>query len=140
MRLNGRIFLPLPPAGGMLRSWACRATTRPYEWFILGVFDKTENFKFHVVKYPSIHSNVPDNLLYHVFYSQIIRILSICTCKDTFLPWFCKIVTKCVTKGAKPYPLCQKIKQLQRNYQLTKTDCSYTELCNNIHCIYAKQN
>ena len=50
--------------------------------FQVSVFDKTDNFSFDVVKYPS--SNTPDNLLYNVYYSQALQFLYICSDSISF--------------------------------------------------------
>ena len=52
--------------------------------FDIQVYDKTNNFNFEVFKYPSTNSNIPENILPNVFYSQAIRFLGICNKKRTF--------------------------------------------------------
>ena len=80
--------------------------------FNVSVFDKTDGFNFEVVKYPSLDSNVPDNILYNVFYSQALRYLYICTDKTSFLKCLKPLFNKCKTKGATTNKLISKLKQL----------------------------
>ena len=68
--------------------------------FNIGIYDKTDNYDFEVVKYPSIQSNIQDSLLYNVFYSQLLRFFNICNCKIAFLDSSKKLLDRCVYKGA----------------------------------------
>ena len=93
--------------------------------FELGVYDQTEKFKFNVLKYPSIKSNVPDSILYNVFYSQTFRIASIFNNKNTLKDWFRKIVSRCRGKGAT---------QSKRSRRLRKVD--FASLKNGVGITY----
>ena len=66
--------------------------------FQVSVFDKTDNFSFDVVKYPSLSSNTPDNLLYHVYYSQALRYLYICSDSISFNTSLHILSKKCLKK------------------------------------------
>ena len=80
--------------------------------FDISVYDKTNKFDFEVVKYPSIQSNIPDQCLYNVFYSQAVRYLNICNKDYFFLDCLKKLTEKCIDKGANLILLKNKIKKL----------------------------
>ena len=46
----------------------------------LNIYDKTDDFPFHVVKVGSVNSNVHSNIGYNMFYTQTIRFLRIANC------------------------------------------------------------
>ena len=83
--------------------------------FEVSVFDKTNSFSFNVVKYPSLNSNVPDQVLYNVFYSQIIRFLNICTHESSFLTNLSKLSDTCKNKGAAFSKLKNELQKLFKN-------------------------
>ena len=97
--------------------------------FELGVYDKTEKFKFNVIKYPSIKSNVPDSILYSVFYSQTLRIMSFCNTKSTLKEWFRKIVSRCRERGATQSKLIRKLRKVDLASLKNRIDITYNELC-----------
>ena len=67
--------------------------------FDISVYDKTNNFNFDVVKFPSLQSNIPDNVLYNVYYSQLIRYLNISSNSTNFLKLLKQLTDKCKLKG-----------------------------------------
>ena len=46
--------------------------------FFTSVFDKRDAFKFYIVNYPFLDSNIPTNPAYGVYLSQLVRIGRIC--------------------------------------------------------------
>ena len=45
----------------------------------LSMYNKIDDFNFEVVKLTSPHSNIPIEIDYNVFYSQVLRYANICT-------------------------------------------------------------
>ena len=86
--------------------------------FNISVFDKTNNFNFEVVKYPSLKSNVPNQILYNVFYSQLVRFLNICNKESSFLSNVQNLCKKCKLKGADIAGLIKEIKKFFKKYSL----------------------
>ena len=84
--------------------------------FDITVYDKTNNFNFKVVKYPSLRSNIPDHLLYNVFYSQMIRFFNICNDRSSFLSNIKMLVERCKQKGATTDKLFRAIHKLSKNH------------------------
>ena len=83
--------------------------------FDISVYDKTDKFGFHVIKYPSVQSNIPDNVLYNVFYSQTLRYLNICNNSTNFLFHLTNLINKCKLKGASKHNLNVQIRKLFQN-------------------------
>lgn len=83
--------------------------------FKISVYDKTNDFGFHVVKYPSLQSNVPDKILYNVYYSQLLRYMNICNDGTNFLSLFGELTHKCKSKGANKLNLNTQIRKLFKN-------------------------
>ena len=100
--------------------------------FNIGIYDKTDNYNFEVVKYPSIHSNIQDSLLYNVFYSQMLRFFNICNSKIAFLDSSKQLLNRCLYKGAERNKLMEKIKILNKKYNLSRIDLSLDELLNHL--------
>ena len=80
--------------------------------FDIQVYDKTNNFNFEVFKYPSTNSNIPENILPNVFYSQAIRFLGICNKKEHFIQAINGLAHKCMSKGLKSQQLRFQLKKL----------------------------
>lgn len=83
--------------------------------FRVSVFDKTNEFGFDVVKYPSINSNIPDGVLYSVYYSQLLRFLNICNHGTDFLYLLDQLTRKCEAKGASRSKLNSQIIKIIKN-------------------------
>ena len=103
--------------------------------FHISIYDKTNNFNFKVVKYPSLRSNVPDQILYNVFYSQMIRFLNICTDKSKFLCNLKILFEKCKLKGATKTKLDKTISKLAKNRTvlMEKLEISFEQILQFIH-------
>lgn len=96
--------------------------------YLTRVFDKTDSFNFSINKYPSLSSNVPNKILYEVFYSQILRPLKICNNVDAFIERVVVIFNICVRRGASPSKLIQKLKKYFRNHDFSKFNLSKNDL------------
>ena len=68
--------------------------------FTTSVYDKTDVFNFEVVKCSSLQSNLPDTILYNVFYSQALCFLTICSSKSSFMDSMVRLFIKCKNKVA----------------------------------------
>ena len=86
------------------------------EKFMTGIFDKRNEFPFEVCRYPSTKSNIPDNTLHNVFYSQLIRIYRVCNFLTSFELAIQELFSRCITKGGTNKLLRNQIsKFFQRN-------------------------
>ena len=55
--------------------------------FCISIYDKRDDFTFRIVNFPDIDSNIPANLAYGVYISQLVRYtrILICTSKVDFM-------------------------------------------------------
>ena len=102
--------------------------------FDIKVYDKTDNFTFEVFKYPSNESNIPDNILSNVYYSQTIRFLNLCNRKEHFLYAVKNLTNKCINKGASLLNLKNQIKKLftRKNSTLLKLGINLKDILSSI--------
>ncbi len=52
--------------------------------FEIGIYDKREDFPFNIVQFVPTSSNVPRNILYGVFSTQVIRYFRVCSSLETY--------------------------------------------------------
>ena len=57
--------------------------------FRISIYDKREDFAFRIVNFPHMDSNIPANLAYGVYITQLLRYARICTSKVDFINSFC---------------------------------------------------
>ena len=53
--------------------------------FRISIYDKRDDFKFLIVNFPHMDSNIPANPAYGVYISQLVRYARICTSKVDFM-------------------------------------------------------
>ena len=47
--------------------------------FVFKIFDKVDLFNFEVISFPYLESNVPSQICYKTFFSQLVRFANICS-------------------------------------------------------------
>ena len=62
-------------------------------------YDKKEDFSFNVISYPFLSGNIPSNLSYGIFTSQLVRFSKINSTYKGFKDDISKLVTKLVSQG-----------------------------------------
>ena len=67
--------------------------------FTTAVFDKRDNFSFHIVNFPHMDSNIPSKPAYGVYISQLIRIGRICDSYESFYTRHHKLTCRLVKQG-----------------------------------------
>jgi hypothetical protein len=67
--------------------------------FTTAVFDKRDNFSFHIVNFPHMDSNIPSKPAYGVYISQLIRIGRICDSYESFFTRHHKLTCRLVKQG-----------------------------------------
>ena len=65
----------------------------------IAVYNKTDDFNFHVVRYGFANSNVHTSMGYKVFYTQLIRIARICNNFNDFAPRIGQLVHTLLENG-----------------------------------------
>ena len=63
--------------------------------------EKVKVFGFKVFRYPYIKSNIPDKILYNVFYSQLVRFSRVCHNMDGLISAIKTLKGRVLAKGAK---------------------------------------
>ena len=51
----------------------------------ISIYDKRDDFNFQNINFPHMDSNIPGNLAYGVYISQLVRHATVCTSKVDFL-------------------------------------------------------
>ena len=86
------------------------------EGLAISVYNKTDDFNFHVVSLTFPHSNIPLEVGYNVFFSQILRYGNICTSLDIFNSHLHKIYTILIDRGYDRLILIKNIRRCFRKY------------------------
>ena len=82
----------------------------------LFVYNKTDDFNFEVVTLTFPHSNIPLEVGYNIFYSQVLRFANICNNLDTFMIHLSKMFSILVSRGYSKSQLLKYIKRCMRKY------------------------
>ena len=67
--------------------------------FRVALYDKRKDFKFKVISYPFLEGNIPNNLSYGVFTSQLIRFANINNTFNGFFNDSKELISKLVCQG-----------------------------------------
>ena len=102
------------------------------EKFMTGIFDKRNEFPFEVCRYPSTKSNIPDNTLHNVFYSQLIRIYRVCNFLTSFELAIQELFSRCITKGSTIKILRNQISKFFKRNSPFKFDIACKDFLANI--------
>ena len=54
------------------------------EKFVTTIYDKRDDFNFHIVNFPYLDSNIPTRPAYGIYISQLVRIARICVKYSSF--------------------------------------------------------
>ena len=84
----------------------------------VSVYNKTDDFNFHVVSLTFPHSNIPMEIGYNVFFSQLLRYGNICTNLDSFTFHLNKMFKILLDRGYQYNRLVKNIKRCMRKYIL----------------------
>ncbi len=67
--------------------------------FRVTLYDKRKDYSFHVISYPFLDGNIPNNLSYSVFISQLVRFAKINTTVEGFYSNIADLLRKLVSQG-----------------------------------------
>ena len=94
------------------------------------LYDKREDYKFEIVNYPHLDSNIPEKIAYGVFTSQLIRYARICTHKENLIDRIKLLIDRLLKKKYTVERLKKTaIKCLQQHKWIQNT-MSYQEMIN----------
>jgi len=82
----------------------------------ISVYNKTDDFNFHVVSLTFPHGNIPLEIGYNVFFSQILRYGIICTSLDLLTPHIHRIFTILVNRGYNRLILIKNLRRCFKKY------------------------
>ena len=63
------------------------------------IYDKRDNFDFHITNFPYLSSNIPTSPAYSIFISQIIRYARACSSYGCFIPRATRFSNKLLEQG-----------------------------------------
>ena len=82
------------------------------------VYNKTDDFNFDVVSLTFPHSNIPEEVGYNVFYSQVLRYGTICSKYTEFQFYVSKILKVLVGRGYNRSKLIRHVKRCLNKYPI----------------------
>ena len=104
------------------------------------LYDKRETFKFKIVNFPHMDSNIPSTPAYGVFVSQLIRYMRVCGNYQQFVYRSTLITTRLQRQGFDYLMLCRTFKKFltrnpmvlrkyQRSHRQMTVECVSLPLC-----------
>ncbi len=84
--------------------------------FTTSVYDRRDAFKFHIVNFPFLDSNIPTKPAYGVYISQLVRIGRICGQYEDFKNRHHILTTRLLKQGYKYNQLCSYFKRFSNKY------------------------
>ena len=84
--------------------------------FFTSVFDKRDAFKFYIVNFPHLDSNIPTKPAYGVYISQLVRIGRICDRYEDFKVRHCMLTHRLLKQGYRYDNLCSTFKKFYNTY------------------------
>ena len=94
------------------------------------LYDKREDFKFEIVNYPHLDSNIPQRIAYGVFTSQLIRFARICTLKEDLIARAKILIDKLLKKKYTIEGLRKTTSKCMEHHKWIERKISYQELIN----------
>ena len=85
--------------------------------FVTDVFDKRDNFNFHIVNFPFLDSNIPLKPAYGIYISQLVRVGRICDKYGAFVTKNRQITTRLIQQGFRYSKLCDTFKKFSRRHK-----------------------
>ena len=85
--------------------------------FIFRLYDKRDDFDFHIVNFPFLSSNIPSGPSYGVYISQLIRYARCCSHYDDFRYRHKCLVDRLLSQGYKALRLEKSFKKFYGRYQ-----------------------
>ena len=87
------------------------------EKFVTTIYDKRDDFNFHIVNFPYLDSNIPTRPAYGVYISQLVRIARICVKYSSFAERNRHITSRLVKQGFHYSKLCDTFKKFSTTHK-----------------------
>ena len=81
------------------------------------VYDKRDSFKFKIVNFPHLSSNIPSEPAYGVYISQLVRIGRICSDYTDFALRHYKLTDRLINQGYRYSDLCRSFYKFAKKHQ-----------------------
>ena len=81
------------------------------------LYDKRDDFDFHIVNFPFVSSNIPSGPSYGVYISQLIRYARCCSCYEDFRYHHTCLVDRLLSPGYRALNLEKSFKKFYGRYQ-----------------------
>ena len=98
--------------------------------FVYKLFDKRDQFPFHVVRMPHECSNMPSTIFYSSIYSEFLRIARCTLLYEDFVPRASELFRRMIHQGGKSSLIRKQIKKLIVRYPLLFG--KYDKGCNDV--------
>ena len=97
------------------------------------LYDKHDNFDFHIVNFPFLSSNIPSGSSYRVYISQLIRYAQCCSHYEDFRYHHKCLVDRLLSQGYRALRLEKSLKKFYGRYQdlIEKYQTSVNVMVNN---------
>ena len=86
--------------------------------FLVGLFDKRDNFPFKIVRMPFKSSNLPSNMFYSAIGAEILRIAKACNNVDAFLSSVKPLLCRMLKQGANNRRLSNVVRKFYNRHQV----------------------
>ena len=80
------------------------------------LYDKRDSFKFDIVNFPHMDSNIPCKPTYGVYISQLVRIGRVCSSYHQFCERHHKLSRRLIRQGFRYFELCKTFGRFARNH------------------------
>ena len=130
-------------SGGICPVRTCHVTSASYLDLLLSIesdgqlrtflYDKRDDFNFHITNFPFLSSNIPFSPAYGVFISQLIRYARVCSSYECFILRAARLSSKLLGQGYVVGRLKSSLRKFYGRYgDLIKHAVSLSQILDNI--------
>ena len=80
------------------------------------MYDKRDDFKFKIVNFPHLSSNIPSGPAYGVYISQLVRVGRICSDYHNFALRHYKLTKRLIHQGFRYSDLCRAFRKFAKRH------------------------
>ena len=98
------------------------------------IYDKRDDFNFHITKFPSLSSNIPSSPAYGVFISQLIRYDPACSSYECFILRAMRLSSKLLNQGCLVEHLASSFRKFYGRYAdlIQQYEVTFSRMLNDI--------
>ena len=100
----------------------------------ISIYDKRDDFNFHITNFPFLSSNIPTSPAYDVFISQLIRYARVCPSYECFILRATRVSNKLLEQGYVKERLKSSLRKFYRRYGdlIKQYEVSLSQMLNDI--------